>query len=417
MCEKEIMKVLNLLPKYLLTIRIIGGRHSTSLQNPDIFLDISGFNEIILNKYLEVGGGATQGSVNFFLFNISEHYYFPGAKPNHPTSIAFPGGSAATVGVSGISTVGGIGTLRRTLGLTVDSIKSFRIVLLPIETEKSRVVIASAKHQSDLFWALLGGGGANFGVITKITYYPLKIQKVILYEINWKWSQADDVLSIWQRTAPKRPNAFNEDLSLFSDMGIAGINLIGVYLIPKNQTEIQAKETIINEIKPLGGDLIINEATTYAQVYKNFVAARIYHNYSIARTILTANLIPSHIVINRIEKARKINGRAFIGLQLMGGKISDINSKATAFYPRESKFFVDLFSFWDSAVNQQDNQTWNEETFKELYTFIGPYCYFGFPIANLPNHLNAYYGQNKYRLLEIKQKIDPLGLLKFPDSL
>lgn len=35
------MKVLNLLDKYSLSIRIVGGRHSTALQNPDIFLDIS----------------------------------------------------------------------------------------------------------------------------------------------------------------------------------------------------------------------------------------------------------------------------------------------------------------------------------------------------------------------------------------
>lgn len=418
-CEDEIISVLNLLRDYVLTIRIVGGRHSTALQNPNIFLDMSRFNKITLKKYLKVGAGVTQGQVNDFLFTHHKGLHFPGCKPNHPNNLAFPGGSAVTVGSVGISTVGGIGTLRRTLGLTIDSIKSFRIVIAGLKS--ASVITASKSKNSDLYWALLGGGGANFGVITEIKYYPLKINKVILYEILWDWSEAANVLDLWQATAPSRSNAFNEDLSLYNgaggDINKLGINITGIYVIPDEQSSSEAKRIVIEEVKSLGGKLFIEESMSYDKLYSKFAASRVYHNFSTGRTVLTENIVPSKIVIDRLELSRNINSYSYIGLQLMGGKISERTSNETAYYPREAKFFVDIFNFWNSPVDQEFSQNWNSQTFQELYPILGPYCYLGFPIPNLPHHLNAYYGENTKRLLEVKKKVDPLGLLRFPGSL
>jgi hypothetical protein len=435
--EEQIIQALNLLPVYKLSIRIVGGRHSSALQSPDMFLDISAFKKIEVKKvegkkiegkkvegkkYLVVGGGATQGEVNDFLFTNHKGMYFPGCKPNHPNTLAFPGGTAATVGVSGISTVGGIGTLRRTLGLTIDDIKSYRIVVPPKSNCGSAKVVVASKHEnSDLFWALLGGGGANFGVITEIVYYPLKVNKVILYEINWHWDQAARILDLWQETAPSRPNAFNEDMGVFNGVDGSsakfGVNLIGIYVIPDGQSSKEAIRTIREEIAPLDGDVHIDEATMYQDVYEKFVARRVYHNFSVGKTILTKETIPGKIFVKRIEAARKNKAYVHIGLQLMGGKISDRSSSATAYYPRKAKIFVDIFAFWDSAVYQQASLHWSARTFFDLYAIAGPYSYLGFPVPNLPNHLNAYYGKNAPRLLEIKKQIDPLNLLIFPGSL
>lgn len=419
--EKEVKRALNLLRDNDLTLRIVGGRHSSALQNPDIFLDISLFNGIILEKNLKVGGGATQGEVNEYLFRRSEDWYFPGGKPNHPTSLAFPGGSASTVGVSGISTVGGIGTLRRTLGLTVDNIKSFRIVVPPTNNRNAITLMASSNRNSNLFWALLGGGGANFGVVTEIIYRPVKVRQVVLYQVSWPWDEAETVLTNWQNTAPSRSSAFNEDLSTFSGWdgktSYIGIHLTGVYLMGKNQTGDEAKQAIQEELSTLGGDLQINDPSSYATVYRNFVKDRVYRNFSLARTLLTIDQVPAKIIVDRINAGQKIIGNAYLGLQLMGGKISRVSSRKTAFYPRKAKFFVDIFNFWDSVVNSEANQRWNRKTWTKLYSTNGPYVYLGFPIPEIRDSLMAYYGQNKYRLLDIKKAVDPLGLLRFPGSL
>ncbi|AYV85853.1 MAG: FAD-binding oxidoreductase [Solivirus sp.] len=413
----EVVETLNILKRYSLTLRIVGGRHSTLLQDPDLFLDISNFNTIKVDKYLKAGSGATQGQINDFLFNLSSNNVFLGAKPNHPTSLAFPGGSAASVGAAGISTVGGIGTLRRTLGLAVDSIRSFKIVIPSTEKEGAELVKASKRENPDLFWALRGGLGSNFGVVIEIEYYLKSVGEVILYEVNFDFESAERVLTKWQRTAPRRPKEFNEDLAIFYSDGEFGINITGVYVIPENQKEREARRVIRGELESLEGEITINKASSYASVYNLFVEQRVYHNYSVGKTILTKYAIPSYILVEQIKRAAGIKGRAYLGLQLMGGEISAVASNETAYYPREAKFFVDIFSFWDNILYQQENFKWNNETFERIYRENGPYVYLGFPIPYLKEHLSAYYGRNKERLLSIKKQVDPLNLLRFPGSL
>lgn len=417
--EDDILSVLDLLDRRKLSIRIVGGRHSTALQNPDVFLDMSYFNKISSGKYITVQAGATQGQVNSYLFDKHPELHFPGAKPNHPNSLTFPGGSAATVGVAGISTVGGIGTLRRTFGLTIDSIKEFKIALPPKQPGTSSYILTASKYQnSDLFFALRGGGAANFGVVIEIAYYKQKVGNVVLYDVKWPFERAEDVLTKWQKTAPNRSNKYNEDLSISNDdKGELQISLTGLYVLESEETKNQAVDNIVRELKYLGGSLSIYPSEKYSDIYDKFIQDRVYHNFSVAKTFLTEKCIPASVLINQAKSLYHFPGRLYIGLQLMGGAISDIGKYDTAFWLRDAKFFVDIFNFWDSPVDQEDNIKWNNNTYWNLYPIAGPHSYLGFPVPNLPKHLESYYGDNKNKLLRIKNKYDPQGLLKFPGSL
>jgi len=77
-------------------------------------------------------------------------------------------GSSPDVGVVGYTLGGGFGLLSRKYGLASDSVVSFRIV-----TPDGEVREASPTSHADLYWAVLGGGGA-YGVVTEITMrlYP-----------------------------------------------------------------------------------------------------------------------------------------------------------------------------------------------------------------------------------------------------
>src|SRR5436190_4295960 len=74
------------------------------------------------------------------------------------------GGGCTTVGVAGLIQSGGFGSFSKRYGLAAASLLEAEVV-----TADGAVRLANACTNSDLFWALKGGGGGSFGVITRIT--------------------------------------------------------------------------------------------------------------------------------------------------------------------------------------------------------------------------------------------------------
>ncbi|MCL6452275.1 MAG: FAD-binding oxidoreductase [Alicyclobacillus sp.] len=117
-----------------------------------VMLDLSRMRAVSVNpvrKTAIVQGGATAGDV------IRETQAF---------GLAVPTGNAAAVGMGGLALGGGLGYLRRKYGLTCDNLLGADLVLAD-----GRLVHVSATENSDLFWAIRGGGG-NFGVAVSMEF-------------------------------------------------------------------------------------------------------------------------------------------------------------------------------------------------------------------------------------------------------
>lgn len=141
-------------------LQITGGRHcyENFVYNPKtkFIIDTTGLRDYGYDSrygyYIDVGYG------NWDMYRIFNNVY----------GLTLPAGSCYSVGLGGHLTGGGYGLLSRLHGLTVDHITAVDIVIQQ-DSSAPELITASASENPDLYWALRGGGGGNFGIITR--YY------------------------------------------------------------------------------------------------------------------------------------------------------------------------------------------------------------------------------------------------------
>jgi len=105
-----------------------------------------------------------------------------------------PAGSCYSVGAGGHISGGGYGLLSRLHGLTVDHLHAVAIAVWDPQRGEARLLHVSAQSpnsdERDLFWALCGAGGGNFGLIAR--YYfadlPDAPSHASLATLAWNWS-------------------------------------------------------------------------------------------------------------------------------------------------------------------------------------------------------------------------------------
>ncbi|MEL7020766.1 MAG: FAD-binding oxidoreductase [Bacteroidota bacterium] len=118
-----------------------------------------------------------------------QHAWIPAGKALHDVYLALegkgkviPGGVCDTVHVGGLVQGGGWGLLTRDKGFTCDNIVAAKMVLASGE-----IAEVSTEQHPDLFWAIRGGGGGNFGIITEYKFKLTDIGKqTVKYVITYK---------------------------------------------------------------------------------------------------------------------------------------------------------------------------------------------------------------------------------------
>ncbi|GAA4929290.1 FAD-binding oxidoreductase [Streptomonospora halophila] len=110
--------------------------------------------------------------------------------------VTLPGGSCYSVGIGGHVPGGGFGLLSRHHGLTVDYLYGVEVVVADKDRMARRVRATADDNDEDhrrLLWAHTGGGGGNFGVLTKLWFRDLPEPPafVRLCGRAWKWEDFD----------------------------------------------------------------------------------------------------------------------------------------------------------------------------------------------------------------------------------
>lgn len=401
--EQDIMNAILWAKKNSIEIRVRSGAHSYegySTGNDVAVIDISKMNEIYIdedNGIVKIGGGVRNREI----------YEALGRK-----NYAFPGGGCPTVGVAGLILGGGWGYSSRFLGLACDSLIEVEVI-----NYKGEKLIVNDVENSDLFWACKGSGGCNFGIITSMTIkLKEKIEMGTLIYMNYPNISAEDnikVIEVLQNLYKNLDRRINLKTAIYNSVEKGrGVKLTGLFYGNSIDAReiLSPLENITNSMEIKIEDMSILECNRYIQdshpdhekykstgrfVYKDY-------NYTELKRLI-------EIIDNPAEGA-DYTAITFYGA---GGAISDIGKLDTAYYYRDAKFIMGIQSVWEEDKYAYINKEWVKENFKTI-ELITEGSFVNFPLHELNNYEDEYYGENIKRLKEIKKNYDPYNIFNYP---
>src|SRR5918993_2480202 len=138
-----------------------------------IVIDVSPMRSVsVSGGVATVGAGARLGEVYDAL---DEH------------GLTIPAGCGPDVGIAGLTLGGGVGILGRRHGLTSDNLLGAQVVLAD-----GSIVECDEHRESDLFWALRGSGGGNFGVVTSLVFRTVPAPPATAFHLTWPHAYASE---------------------------------------------------------------------------------------------------------------------------------------------------------------------------------------------------------------------------------
>jgi hypothetical protein len=385
------------------SIRPRSGRHALEVNlsqvNGGIVIDVSDMKKIRLNKAKGTAIVETGNRVGRIANTLARQGFIA------------PFGDSPTVGIGGITLGGGIGPLQRSIGLISDN-----LLCLEMVDAKGRIIRANKKENADLLWASQGGGGGNFGVYTK---YKLKVHpapaKATVYRITWPWQQFEAVLKAWQKWAPSVNPKLGSELSIGPKKG-GNVTMEGLFLGSKTETVrlLQPVTGVGTPTSTIIRYLPYPEAVKFLLPPDPVLTQRYSNQFSSG---FGRHPFPEQAIKAMREFLENVEGE-FAGFFFLnwGGAVSRVAPKATAFYWRKAKFYVEWNSSWIKPADAAKNIAIVRRTRRKLQPFIVG-SYINVPDQGIKASGPVYYGKNYPRLRRVKAKYDPENVFHNPQSI
>jgi FAD binding domain/Berberine and berberine like len=325
-----------------------------------------------------------------------------------------PGGTCPTVGIAGLTQGGGIGLSARKFGLTSDHLLEATVVLAD-----GSAVVANAHEHPDLYWALRGGGGGNFGIVTRFVFRTHPVGSVSTYSMEWPWSVAKQVVQAWQAFAPHAPDGLSCVLNVNAAAGGASPHITSAGQFFGSE---QALRSLLAPLVNAG------TPTQFTTKTRTFLEAVHYWagggpgraTFGAKSSISTAPLSSAGIdvLLQQIDAKRTSGtGSGIVLLDSWGGAINRVPKAATAFVHRNALFSMQYLSYWDAGAAAAPNLAWLRRCFAALRPHVSAFAYQNYIDPELPNWQHAYYGANLPRLRQVKRKYDPHNTFHFRQSI
>ena len=333
-----------------------------------------------------------------------------------PRQRVLPAGFCQNVALGGHVTGGAIGPYSRAFGLGCDAMRRARIVLA-----NGEVVEASAQDNPDLFWALRGGGAANFGVLTEAEFESFQTGEVSVLRYYWEDSPqaVATVIEQWQRRAPSLPRRMGS-MMFIRALGRDIVQARG-YLVSFD-TQERARQAALDFYDIARPSIDPRIAIGNPDQIAENIWPRSYNPSEPRKVISTFQTAPTPAANWRILLDRLKDDPAWpvsVNLDLMGGAIDDVAPDATGFPHRGVATMTAQF---DVVLDPDQPRAPQVTRLADLAQLVADQAaegraYLNYADRDLTDYANAYWGQNLERLQRIKAEYDPLNLFRGPQSI
>ncbi len=317
-------------------------------------------------------------------------------------------GIATDTGIAGLTLGGGIGWLNGKYGLACDNLVSADVV-----TADGRFLTVSATENEDLFWAIRGGSG-NFGVVVSFEYQLHPLGQVLAGAVLHPFEQATEVLRFYHEFASGCPDELSTVGALLPAPD--GTPVVGIAVCYCGSLE--DGEEVVQPLRSFGSPIMdFIGPMSYVDVQSMFddwfPPGRQHYWKSNFLSELTDTSIETLVEY----MARKPSQATFTYLQQMHGAASRVPATDTAFPHRQEHYDLGILSQWDSPADTEENIRWT----REFWEAMQPHVEEGVYVNNLGDEgqerVEAAYGPNYERLVELKNKYDPTNLFSINQNI
>lgn len=327
----------------------------------------------------------------------------------HSRGLALPAGCGPDVGIAGLTLGGGLGILGRRYGLTCDRLLRARVVLAD-----GRIVDCDEHREPDLFWALRGAGGGQFGVVTTLVFDPVPAPEATRIELTWPEADAAAVVAAWQQWAPDAPDGLAASLTIAARGGEpARVSLSGAMLGPEADTAALLAELVrLADARPATQDL---SRLAYRDLKRALAepgpagpAQPVFSKSEFFRRPWPAHAVTG--LLDTFSQDRSPGQYRELNFTPMGGAYNRVPAGATAFVHRSERFQLEHVAAGPDAAR------WVQRSWAAVHPWGSGRVYPNFPDPDLTGWAEAYHGDNHARLAAVKRAYDPERLLHFHQS-
>jgi len=381
----------------ILTAVRCGGHSLAGFSTCDggLVIDLTRMRQVTVDpetRRAKIAGGCLLGSID---------------RATQKAGLVFPSGVVSHTGASGLILGGGTGWLTRRFGLSCDNVEGFTLV-----TADSSVVRANAKENSELFWALRGGGG-NFGVVTEFEVKLHPLTSVVLAGGLTPEPEIRGLLECWRDFMADAPLDFkwNIDLRLAPQSNkvppelrgrpVAGSSLIWTGDPESGRPYLQpvlamcCPESVNSKVVPFL-DLQTMADSDFPHGRRYYTKSGYFSHLSdgtIDRLVEAVVTIPSP--------------ETQIELAYLGGAAARVGADETAFGDRSSPFILNLLANWSEPSSDADNIAWIRGVFNKVRPAMKPGVYINFMSGDEQDRVPEAYHQRWDRIVAVKSHYDP----------